>query len=913
MIIRALCIFLFTMPLVMTDAKARVKTFSFSIPSERGEVPVELHGKESDELYLNRIAVILKKEAKPILDYFEYPPTSTIHMIVDSEKTVANGLTAMFPTNHITYYRQPPVGESNLLTGEEFLRELVLHEFTHVVHLDQTRGFPRGFRAVFGSIAKVLTALVPRWFSEGLATWSETQFTQGGRLRYSPLQMELNQLYLDPTFCGSIDCLDAPGRYPYGSHSYWVGSDFLGWLENQKSGTIRCLVIQNSKNIPFFLNSVFRDCTFNGMDAEESFLLFRNHKLATLKNQNLELEAELKKRGYSKSTLPSDRSYVWSQGSVLSDNNLYIMTQQNDLTRLSQIDLKTSDVQENRPSQRMSYLQPKENYQSKDLVYSASTYHDSDEPRSLYSRQEKSGQPIEGVMGDYYFERDSKKYSLLFEKNSWKLKEGETTIWSLPELYHITFPRLINGRLYFITYAFDQESPYQIWSSEFNSSPQWKNHWSSVKPIFFMQQCAGTWLIKNDQKIFRLAFESNQTKSSEVQLPEPQLLSQMKGNYLMYQVSPGNMYQAANSCQDYPVRKSTSVEVKNIIPSIVEQDSTLQVDSYPSLSHYLPHYWILNYVMGTSSDAVSAQTSIEDPMETNSLSLEARYYTKLKLSSADATYTHSFSWFDTGLSHFDRYTQSSLRSTADKNESNLVFLSKEYNAGPFDATHRLSYSQNKVSDFISRRETQVVKLHNSYSIPRVLQDDFLQYGYLDFGGGRQKTKNLKDFWSVDSMIAITVRPAIPFYLHLRGSYARNFKKTLSSGGIFGGGEDSAFIFSRHNFLGIESSDAFGNEIWTYRLQGEYELATSYHGWGLFPLYMKRVNALLGAETLHADFIYLKSKKGFINRSQISNVHGGLRFKMDLFYLAPVDLDVLYVKNEFEDPELKMFLKASFFF
>ncbi|GAB4010779.1 MAG: hypothetical protein Fur0010_04080 [Bdellovibrio sp.] len=913
MISKANFTLILAMLLVNVEVFAQVKTLSLKIYSNLGPVSVELHGKVEDQAYLERIAVILEEEARPILDYFEYPPTSTVHMIVDSLKTVANGLTRVFPTNHITYYRQPPLGEGHLISGEEFLRVLVLHEFVHVVHLDQTRDFPGLVRTIFGSVGKIITSIVPRWFSEGIATWAETRFTKGGRMRLSPLRMELNNLYLDPKFCSSIDCLDDPGVYPYGQYAYWIGGDFFTWLEERKEGTVRCLVHQNSGRIPFFLNNSFKECMPDGLNAEDTFLVFRKSRVDAILAEKQKTENLLNQRGFAQFQLDQYKKLSWQQGSLIQDDKLIAMTQEGDLSRLTTFDLTTGKSEDFRANERVSYLQPFENTGAKEVIYSASTYHDDDSPRKFYQKGQK--QSLELVEGDYLFNHMGTSFHLILKDKKWKLMKGEEPVYELPELFTLTNPRKIGDRIYFISYLFDDRAPYQVWSIGFSKDSKLKGHWVSDQPIHFLSQCEDKWLVKIQTRVLQLNFLDKKTNAREVDLGRQAGVSWMRGDYVSFEETPGSIYKIPGGCQNIKFASSAiegpSVEEVTLVP--LRKSNSVEVDSYPSFRHFLPHYWMIGFVAGTSADGITATTGLNDPMEKHYLDLSAKYYTELKKRSADISYTYSMSWFDIGISHLDFYTKSYLKNTPDKNESNLVFVSKDQNLGNFDAAHNLSYSESKISDIFSQRETETTRYSMALSIPRILRDDLLQFAYWDVGGRYQKTLGAKDFFGSDTSFFMTLRPAMPYLLHLKGSYSKFYKDGLASGGIFAGGEDQFLVMTRHSYLGLEYNDAFGNEIWTARLQNEFELTRSYRGWGMFPLFMKKVSYVLGAETLHADNIYLSSKKRFVRGNQISNVHTGLRFDVNLFYLAPVEYELLFVKNEYIETEMKMFLKTSLSF
>lgn len=896
--------------LVNTEAFSQVKTLRMEIPSKLGPVTVELHGKVEDQAYLERALIILEEEATQILDYFEYPPTSSIHMIVDSSKTVANGLTRVFPHNHITYYRHPPVGEGHLNTGEEFLRMLVLHEFVHVVHLDQTRDFPKLVRNIFGSVGKIVTSIVPRWFTEGIATWAETRFTKGGRVRLASLRRELNKLYVDPYFCPAIDCIDEPGEYPYGQHSYWVGGDFMNWLEEKKVGTVKCLVHENSMRIPFFLNRSFSACLPDGKNAEDAFLQFRSERRLEVLKQQKELFETQKIAASKKVTLPSDRSFSWQQGSAVIGNHLFAVTQKGDLTRLTKVDLSNSEIEDIRVDERIHFIQPPNNTESNNLIYSASTYHDDDSPRTFYKLENK-GQSLD-LKGDYLFNYSNKSYRLIVKDKKWQLFEGENVLQELPELFTINTPRLIGDRIYFISYHFDHSSPYQIWSMGLSKSTTLMGHYHSNQPIHLLDQCGNDWFIKKDDQVLKVQFNKNETVTKRANLPDSANIAYMRGDYLSYTQSPNSLIKISQSCQNIEVDNKTasSNKVEDVKFSPLRVSTHKEIDSYPSFRHFLPHYWMIGFVAGTSADGVTATTGLNDPMEKHFLSLTGKYYTELEKKSGDFAYTYKMDWFDLGLAYLDFYSKSYLKNTPDKNKSALASISKSHSLGPFDAAHSLSYSESSLTDILSERETKTTRYMFALNVPRILRDDFLQYAYADVGARFQETRGVEDFWGSDASTILTLRPALPFYINLKASYSKFYKDGLRSGGIFGGGADEFLVAARHSYLGLSYNDAFGNEVWTARAQGEFELTQSYRGWGLFPLFMKRFSLVFGGETLHADFIYLSAEKKFISGNQISNLHAGVRFDMTVFYLAPIEYELLYIKNEFTDPELKGFLKAS---
>jgi hypothetical protein len=264
---------------------AHLKTITVNVPTVLGELRTEIHFAEKDLTVAKRAEEIIKTDLIKAVNYFQHIPKDVIHFNIDPYLRVTNGNASVFPTNTINLYNFPASNLEHLITLEDWLQGLIFHEFIHVVHLDQTNGYLETGRNIFGTIAKVPTGIVPRWFTEGVAVWGESHFLQGGRLQNDLLNKDLWIQFNNNKFCQTIDCLDEPGVYPHGQLAYWAGGHFINFLENKKPNTVRCLVFENSSEIPFFLNDSFLRCT--GSTAQFLFQEFREEYLKKHSDENL--------------------------------------------------------------------------------------------------------------------------------------------------------------------------------------------------------------------------------------------------------------------------------------------------------------------------------------------------------------------------------------------------------------------------------------------------------------------------------------------------------------------------------------------------------------------------------------------------------------------------------------------------
>lgn len=263
----------------------KLRTIAVNVATQDGELRTEIHFAEKDLALARRAEEIIRIDLTKAVDYFHHIPRDIVHFNIDRYKHLTNGNATAFPTNTINLYNFPANNLEHLITLEDWIQGLMFHEFIHVIHLDQTNGYLEIGRRIFGNIAKVPVGVVPRWFTEGIAVWGESHFLRGGRLQNELLNKDLWLQFKDKNFCSTIDCLDAPGVYPNGQLAYWAGGHFMNYLENKKPNTISCLVLENSSEIPFFLNDVFLKCA--GAKAQDLFQEFRIDYLAQFDVSNL--------------------------------------------------------------------------------------------------------------------------------------------------------------------------------------------------------------------------------------------------------------------------------------------------------------------------------------------------------------------------------------------------------------------------------------------------------------------------------------------------------------------------------------------------------------------------------------------------------------------------------------------------
>jgi len=121
-----------------------------------------------------------------ITAWLRWKPAARTHVVVLDSLDLSSGLASPLPFNYVQIVLTPP-DEGELLQNREWLELVLIHEFTHIAHMDKARDDPLGLRSLFGRMIFLFPNLLePGWVLEGLAVYSESDPAKGyGRLGQS--------------------------------------------------------------------------------------------------------------------------------------------------------------------------------------------------------------------------------------------------------------------------------------------------------------------------------------------------------------------------------------------------------------------------------------------------------------------------------------------------------------------------------------------------------------------------------------------------------------------------------------------------------------------------------------------------------------------------------------------------------
>ncbi len=225
----------------------------------------ELHGSHvivhypvSREAFAIRTLQIAEEAHQQLAPVFEIDHPEVTHIVLDHDVDDANGWARVVNSNEIHLYPYPPKNTEELGNYDDWMRLLIYHEYTHILHMDTSdNGFYTVLNAVFGKFARG-NATLPRWFTEGLAVYFETQTSQGGRLRSPLYRTMMRNAALD----GKIPSLAAMSvtlvDWPAGSAQYLFGAFFIEWLANTygQDAIIQFVQAYSRQIVPFAINRV---------------------------------------------------------------------------------------------------------------------------------------------------------------------------------------------------------------------------------------------------------------------------------------------------------------------------------------------------------------------------------------------------------------------------------------------------------------------------------------------------------------------------------------------------------------------------------------------------------------------------------------------------------------------------------
>ncbi len=217
-----------------------------------------IHYHQGLERIARLAAAIAENVHLKLTTLFGWEVDGPTEVVINDPTDSANGWARASPRPQIQLYATAPALDSSLASYDHWLRTLITHEYTHVIHLQMHGGVAKVINAIFGDVY-LPNQMQPTWFIEGMAVMDETYFTTAGRIRSASYRMMMRADALEGKLLSLGELSNYTRDYPRGQNHYVYGAMFVDWLR-ARFGTEKLIEIcreYGSEPIPYGLNRVF--------------------------------------------------------------------------------------------------------------------------------------------------------------------------------------------------------------------------------------------------------------------------------------------------------------------------------------------------------------------------------------------------------------------------------------------------------------------------------------------------------------------------------------------------------------------------------------------------------------------------------------------------------------------------------
>lgn len=196
-----------------------------------------------------------------VMPFFKEPPRKVTFLLLDITD-VANGSAQVSPHPIVRLYPVHPMGESSIGEFKDHAYELVVHEYTHILNMEPVHGWMTPLKYIFGSVAHP-NMILPRWYTEGLAVYTESKITgDGGRLNSQYAQGIARSLTLENKWeeFPLSDINEVHPDWMGGSRAYLFGGILWDSITRDKGDEVIYKMNQSySRRLPYLLDGVLEE------------------------------------------------------------------------------------------------------------------------------------------------------------------------------------------------------------------------------------------------------------------------------------------------------------------------------------------------------------------------------------------------------------------------------------------------------------------------------------------------------------------------------------------------------------------------------------------------------------------------------------------------------------------------------
>ena len=248
--------------LIITGASPALAKFDPSFVWTTLETPHFLiHYHQGGEDIAKKAAVIAEDVHARLVPRIKWEPKDKTRLVLVDAMDEANGYTSPIPYNLVVIFLTQPSGGPGfgLTAYDDWLRLVITHEYTHVLHLDMVTGGPETLQKILGRIY-FPNLFEPIWMTEGLATFEETEQTSIGRGRSPGAEMVIRTASLEDAFPSLGQASVFPDSWPSGQVPYLFGQAFTRYIAEKygREKLAEISTVYSGRWFPFLVTSTGR-------------------------------------------------------------------------------------------------------------------------------------------------------------------------------------------------------------------------------------------------------------------------------------------------------------------------------------------------------------------------------------------------------------------------------------------------------------------------------------------------------------------------------------------------------------------------------------------------------------------------------------------------------------------------------
>ena len=270
----------------------QIKTGRFTViyPKSYGEAGVNF-ARSLDDAYLKLTSLYPEKKFR-------------IPVIIHNYTTVSNGYVAWAPSRMEIY----PTPEQNSIPLDANT-QLTIHELTHVIQMESlNKGFTRAMSVIAGQqFPGIVSSLLPLWFLEGDAVFSESVLTESGRGRSPSFQKQLKALMVEKGNVYKYDKIVNGSFRDFVPDHYRTGYQMMAWSYSRYGPALWKEALNFTAGAPFTINPV--NLSLSRTASLSKKLLFRE-TFDTLKTLWISDDLRSESDAYDILNPPKEERYV---------------------------------------------------------------------------------------------------------------------------------------------------------------------------------------------------------------------------------------------------------------------------------------------------------------------------------------------------------------------------------------------------------------------------------------------------------------------------------------------------------------------------------------------------------------------------------------------------------------------------